>query len=92
MGDLVLQHKNRIILLEITRARSPQLANWKLGQALLQKINYPSFEHFMIVRKGLLRKSHIKAMDYIGTKYIFTDFENDWENNVLEVIKNQIDS
>jgi|SRR3989338_128242 len=92
MGDIVLQYKNRTILIEITRARSDQLANWKLGQALLQKINYPSFEHFMVVRKGILRKSHIKAMDYIGTKYIFTDFGNDWENDVLESVKNQIGS
>jgi len=46
----------------------------------------------MVVRKGILRKSHIKAMDYIGTKYIFTDFGNDWENDVLESVKNQIGS
>lgn len=92
MGDIVLEYKNKIILIEITRARSDQIANWKLGQALLQKINYPSFEHFMVVRKGLLRKAHIKAMDYIGTKCVFTDFENDWENDVLEDVKNQIDS
>jgi len=92
MGDIVLQHNNKIILIEVTRARNDQNANWKLGQALLQKINYPSFEHFIVVRKGLLRKAHIKAMDYIGTKCIFTDFENDWENDVLENIKNQTGS
>lgn len=92
MGDLVLNYKKRTILIEITRAKRDQAANWKLGQSLLQKLKYPEFENFIVVRKSLLRKSHLNALDHIGTKYIFTDFGDDWEEKVMQEIKNKVNS
>lgn len=92
MGDIVLQYKNKTILIEITRAKKQQAANWKLGQGLLQRINYPLFENFIVVRKDFLRRCHLDAFEHIGTKYIFTDFSKDWENGILDQIKAQIDN
>ena len=90
MGDIVLEYKDRKILIEITRFEKQQAANWKLGQVLLQRINYPSFTNFLILNKGVLSKSHLRAFDRIVVTPITVDFGGDWENRALDFIEKSI--
>ena len=84
------QYKDRKILIEITRFEKQQAANWKLGQVLLQRINYPSFTNFLILNKGVLSKSHLRAFDRIVVTPITVDFGGDWENRALDFIEKSI--
>lgn len=90
LGDLVLEYKDQKILIEITRFTKQQAANWKLGQALLHRINYPSFTNFIILNKRVLSKSHLKALDHIEVTPITVDFESDWENQALNFIEKSV--
>ncbi len=87
MGDVVLEYKNKKILIEITRFTKQQAANWKLGQALLQRIKYPDFSSFIVLNKRVLTKSYKIGFNYIGVTPIAVNFEDEWEIQVLDFIE-----
>ena len=90
MGDLVVTHGNKTLMIEITRAIKQQAANWKLGQAFLHRFRYPNFINFIVVRKDFFGAYHIQALKELKITPIFSDFRTDWESETASLIENAL--
>jgi glutaredoxin-related protein len=88
-GDLSLFYKNMNIILELTQANSYQASYFKVGQCYVQKRLWPKAFHVLVCKNKFFSKECIPALKELGIKIIYTNFERDWEQ---EVIKQLMDS
>jgi len=89
-GDLSLYSKNRNILIEITRMSTRQGQYFKVGQCFIQRSIWPNAQHFLVCRKKLLRKTSLDAFKKLKITIINTNFDNNWQINVIKSIKQSI--
>lgn len=85
-GDLSLYINNKNFLIEITRASSYKSGYFKIGQCFVQKNSWPDSNQILICKKKLLSKDSINALDKIGIKIIYSDFNKNWGKESLSKI------
>ncbi len=83
-GDLSLFYKRKNIILEITQASSYKASYFKVGQCYVQKQSWPNATHFLICKNEFLSKECIPALNELGVKIIYTNFDKDWEEEVIK--------
>jgi hypothetical protein len=86
-GDLSLFYKNKNIILEITQANSYKASYFKVGQCYVQKRLWPGGIHVLICKDKFFSKECIPALEEMGVKIIYTDFDKNWEEKVIKQIK-----
>lgn len=92
-GDLTLRCRDCLIMIEVTRAISPNVARLKIGQCLVQKIaNKDISFQFIICRNNMFSQEELNALGFIGVGVIYTDFKENWPKDVLSKIKEKVNS
>lgn len=86
-GDLSLYYNRKNLIIEITRMSTKQGQCFKLGQSLIQKNLWPNAKHFLVCKKELFRKTSLDSFKLLKINIINTDFDNNWQVNVIKEIK-----
>ena len=89
-GDLSLFLNNKNIIIEITKASSYKNGYFKVGQCFIQKMSWPTSVQFIICRKQFLTGDTKKALEKLGIKILNTNFDKDWEKEIIKEIKDEI--
>ena len=89
-GDLSLYYNKENVIIEITRMSTKQGQYFKLGQGFIQKNLWPNAKHFLVCKKELLRKTSLDSFKLLKINIINTDFDNNWQVNVIKEIKDYI--
>ncbi len=89
-GDLSLYFNNNNKIIEITRMSVRQGQYFKIGQCFIQRNIWPEAQHFLVCRKRLLRKTSLDAFKKLKVNIINTDFDDNWQINVIKNIKELI--
>lgn len=87
-GDLSLFYKNKNIILELTQARSYQASYFKVGQCYVQKRLWPNAIHILICRDKFLSKECVPSVKELDIKIIYSNFDKDWEEKVVQELLN----
>jgi len=86
LGDIAFLIGDKLVIIEITRANSSKQSRFKLGQCLVQRVANPNSHHFIVCKNRLFSKNEINALNFIGTKLIHSEFDDNWENKVINKI------
>ena len=86
-GDLSLYWNKKNIIIEITRMSAAQGQYLKIGQCFIQKNSWPNAKHFLVHKQKFLRKTSLDAFKKLKVNLINTDFDNNWQVNVIKDIK-----
>jgi len=88
-GDLSLFVKDKNIIIEITRATSYKGAYFKVGQCFIQKNSWPKSVQYIVCNEQFLSKDSKEALSKMGVKIINTNFNKEWEKEVIREIENE---
>jgi hypothetical protein len=89
-GDLSLFINNKNIIIEITQLSSYKGSYFKIGQCFIQKNSWPKAIQYLVCKKKFLSKESENALKKLGVKIINTNFNKEWEKEIMENIKNDI--
>jgi len=89
-GDLSLYLNKQNIIIEITRMSSAQGQYLKIGQCFVQKSLWPNAKYFLVHKQKFLRKTSLNAFKKLNITLINTNFDDKWQINVINKIKELI--
>jgi len=86
-GDLSVFYGNINYIIEITQAKTYHACYYKVGQSYIQKLSWPGSKQIFVCCKSFLIPSAKQALKKLKVEIIEVDFEEKWEQKVVQELK-----